>query len=67
MKALENIDRNANEYESIDDFIAGELLTYESVGEMVTELLQYFADSEHDERLMGFLRPTIQEYLNDRI
>lgn len=68
MKALETIDRNANGYESIDDFLIGEFMTYEDIGELVTELLRYFGGSNgHDDRALDFIRPMVKDYLNDRI
>lgn len=67
MKALGTIDRNANGYESIDEMVCEEFGDYRSLGELVGELLAYFADPDHDDAALDFIRPMVQDYLNDRI
>lgn len=57
--------QNATYYESADDFVAGECMSYQDMADMARELLSFFCDSEHDEMFADVLSRMVRDYLDE--
>ena len=55
-----------DKYEDLEDCIAENVLTYGSMGELFTELLEYHG-GKYDERAMALLVEMMGEYIDERI
>lgn len=57
--------QNVTCYESADDFVAGECMSYQDMADMARELLSFFCDSEHDEMFADVLSRMVRDYLDE--
>lgn len=57
--------KNATEYEDAMEFIEAECPTYEAMGELFVQMLEYFADSEHDGRAAELLASMVIDYAGE--
>ena len=58
--------KNADErYLDAAEFVEGECRTYKEMGELFVQMLEYFADSDHDERAFDLLASLVADYAAD--
>lgn len=55
-----------DKYEDLEDCITENVLTYEQMGELITELLRYFG-GKYDERAMRMVVKMMGEYIDENI
>lgn len=61
------LEASQDKYDYVQDFVAHELKTRQEMGQAVTDLLNYFADGQHDFMVAELLTDFILDYINDRI
>ena len=56
------IETRCNEYDDADEFVREECGSYAEMGQLFTQMLQFFADQEHDERATALLATLVRDY-----